>query len=93
MLLLECSFNGSPGGIWVIGRNNDRYLVAHINAEVRHASKQNAVFATICFNIVSAVVLGKRTNNLGALNRSNLLVNEAAVIGDGEFENIALNEL
>ena len=68
-------------------------MVAFIDAEVRDASQQNAVFAAVGFHVVGAVVLDERADNLLALYRADLLVDKAAVIRDGQLEDIALDQL
>ena len=58
-------------------------MVAYIDTEVGYAGKQDTVFTTVCFDVVRSVVLYESTNNLCTVDRTNLLVDKATVVGDG----------
>lgn len=90
--LLKRCFDCCPGGFWVVFRDNNGYLVADVEAEVRHACKQDAVFVTVRFDIVYAVMLNKGADDLLAGDWADLLVDKAAVVCNRQLQNVAFNK-
>ena len=82
---LQRSFDRSPGCVGIVLWDDDGDLVAEADAEIGDTGEQDAVFASACFDIVDAVVLRQCADDLAALNWADLLVDKAAVVGDGEF--------
>ena len=90
---LQRCFNGCPRSVRIVLWYNDGDLVANVDAEERDAGEQNAILAAVSLDVVDAVVLDKCTDDLLACHWADLLVDEAAVVSDGSFQNVALNQL
>lgn len=91
--MLQRGFERGPLGAGVVFRQVDADLVTRLGLEVRNAGQQHAVLLAVDVHKVMAVLQLERAHNLLARNRADLLVHERAVVGDGQFKNVALNEL
>ena len=90
---LQCCFDRCPLGIRVVFGDDDGDLVADVDAEVGHASEQDAVFSGLSLDVVRAVMLRERADDLFAWDGADLFVNETAVISNGELEDVTFDEL
>lgn len=92
-LRLECRFDSCPGRVWVVFGYDDRHLVTDIDTEIRDTREQDTVFAALDLDVVGAVVLHERADDLLARGRVDLLVDEATVVGDGQLQDVTFDEL
>ena len=89
---LESGLDGSPGGFFVIRRNNSGDLATFAEMEIGDRGIEDFVFTTVDFDVVFVVVMNESADDGATLDWADLLIEEATFRGDCELQNVALDE-
>ena len=91
-LMLESGFESCPFGGTVVFRQVHANLIARFGFEIGNAGEQDAEITCTDSDIVVAAFEFEGANDLFARDGTNLFVEKCAVFGNGELEDVTLDE-